>query len=1184
MKRTVLAMTQEEFDLSEKKGFPEISVECVELEFVKEELRQGSFTISDRFGIEGYVYSSDSRMKVLSESFEGKECEIQYEFDSTGMEPGDKVEGFFHIISNKGEYSVTFTVTREIEYPYSSMGPIKNLFHFANLAKTEWPEALQLFYSNEFLNIFSENEIQYKGIYRGLSRDVGNEENMDEFLVAAKKKSRLGFDVTSRKIEIENPTERTRREITVNAGGWGFLSLEVSSSEKFIELEKNKYTCEDFLGSSCKIGYFVNPDKLIKGKNICTLTIKAPGNRINIEIVINKNPKNVQDSGQYKWDRTTAEITRDYISFRLGKMEMAEWLKTSEAKISQLSGRDERNIVAQLYHTQLLFAAGRIQDAAWVLDRIKEYMDEEKQEKEVYAYYLYLTTLVNTDTEYVNKIAHKVRKMYNKNSESSRLAWIMIYLQEDLCFKPEKRWEFLKEQYRIGSSSPVLYIEALQILWKNPSLLTELSDYETAVLNFAYKQKYLSLEVGERIQFLVGREKEFKPLFFNIMELCYKENPTREMLQTICSYLMKGNCTGEKYLHWYEDAIKKDLRITRLYEYYMSSIPEGYTGEIPKMVLMYFAYQNNLDYSKMAFLYEYVFRNSYKYQEIAVSYEEHVMEFLKNCLSKGRCNSSLMYLYKRFITADILEPQLAHNLVPMLFMCEINSPSPKYTNAILSYDRLIGETKYAFTNGKTFIPIYCEDFVILYEDEDGKRYYEDSFTKPEYIINNERLTNCVRALVPDRLGLIMNTCCPNGKEYVIDEDTVFGFERIVESEKVTSTFKKDVLINLVNYYFRNDQIRKLDEFMLGVKPEMLNSSQRSECIHVLVSRGLYDTAFLWTCRFGPEYVSEKILLRLCSRLLERRDFEEDEKLLNLCAYVFRKDKYDQNVLTYLSSYLNSDTRELRNLYKTTLSFGVDAYSLLERILVQTLYTGAYVSDGMSLYEEYVRANGSSSVMKAYLSKTAFDYFVSEGIVDESIFKQIEKLYREKEELNRVTRLALLKYYSTLEPEDRNEEIIRDYVIRELKKGVVFPFFANFVDVIPELIRFTDRSFVEYRGNSQSRVIMHYSIEHENGKETEYRKEEMDNLYGGIFVKDFILFCGESIQYYITEEGDNSEQLTQSSVLTATEKDLSSGNWRYSVLNDAIISRDMSDYETAGEIVFEYMQSDYLARNIFRIGE
>ena len=62
--------------------------------------------------------------------------------------------------------------------------------------------------------------------------------------------------------------------------------------------------------------------------------------------------------------------------------------------------------------------------------------------------------------------------------------------------------------------------------------------------------------------------------------------------------------------------MERNLRITRLYEYYMMSVSLDYDGPLPKMVLMYFAYQCDLHYEITAYLYAYVYRHREEMTEI----------------------------------------------------------------------------------------------------------------------------------------------------------------------------------------------------------------------------------------------------------------------------------------------------------------------------------------------------------------------------------------------------------------------------------------------------------------------------------------------------------------------------------------------------------------------------------------
>ena len=122
---------------------------------------------------------------------------------------------------------------------------------------------------------------------------------------------------------------------------------------------------------------------------------------------------------------------------------------------------------------------------------------------------------------------------------------------------------------------------------------------------------------------------------------------------------MRGNRTDEECIHWYEDAIKAEIRITQLYEFYMESIPADYKEVLPQMVLMYFAYQNHLDYDKMALLYVNVFDYRAMFPEVVASYENTIEDFLKEQIYKGRINKNLIKLYKKYLKPEMFDEALA---------------------------------------------------------------------------------------------------------------------------------------------------------------------------------------------------------------------------------------------------------------------------------------------------------------------------------------------------------------------------------------------------------------------------------------------------------------------------------------------------------------------------------------------
>ena len=89
---------------------------------------------------------------------------------------------------------------------------------------------------------------------------------------------------------------------------------------------------------------------------------------------------------------------------------------------------------------------------------------------------------------------------------------------------------------------------------------------------------------------------------------------------------------------------------------------------IPKIVLMYFAFDSNLDSLHNSFLYAYVYRNKEQYPELYLSYKEQIERFVVFQILKGKNNKYLAYLYKNLITPVMITEETAKGLATALFV------------------------------------------------------------------------------------------------------------------------------------------------------------------------------------------------------------------------------------------------------------------------------------------------------------------------------------------------------------------------------------------------------------------------------------------------------------------------------------------------------------------------------------
>lgn len=1183
MKRIVLSMAEENYDFSVNNGNIGFSTDRIEFVFASDEIRSGSFDVfcQSESPMIGICHSNNPRMKVSNPQFKGFDATIEFEFDSTGLEEGDVCEGEFILLTNKGEYTLPFVCAKEISYVNSTLGHIKNLFHFANLAQADWAEAVNVFYSNAFLSILTGNDAKYRNLYRGLSEIVLNEQNMDEFLVAIKKKERLSYSFTTTEISVVNPQDEMSKAIQVHKNSWGYISIDVSSEGNFIYIPKNHFTYEDFVGDDLNIEFRILPEFCLNGRNYGKVIIDTPQGQEVITIKIDKNRKDVTKLENYNFKKILDELFRLYLDFSFDRISQEEWCQQSMDLAERIIGTKEHNIISKLFQAQISVISNRKEDAIWFLNQVSETIDKDRYSDETYGYYMYISSLISRDADTVAKALRMIKKFLAKDPGNSILAWLILYLTEEFYTKTDRKLEFLIEQFRTGNNSPLLYIEGLNIYNENPSLLIKLDEYEEAVLRFGLKYKAISANLGERIQFLVSREKDYKQIWFDIMKYQYAYMPSKELLNTINVYLCKGNKIGPEYFDWYSQGIYAELRITRLYEFYMDCLSLDYDKDLPQMVMMYFAYQNNLDYRKKAFLYKNVLTRKTKYPEIAVSYRDNLESFCKEQIALKHINDDLLYLYAKVLNPGFVTEDIANECVTLQFMRRITVPEG-VKKVVLIHEKIVGEQSYKPENNVVFCPIYSKDFCLFYEDEDGDRKIVPEENISEAILNNPMLLDKISHLVSQKIGLIL---CRIEGEYdfqSVTEDNVFDYERLLGSEVVTYSFKKNIIKNLMNFYYDNDYNTELEDLLSKVKPEIFEGSEKNDFLRILIARGMYDTAFNILSEYGPEHIEGKYVLRLVSRLLERTDFDENDRMTAYCQYIYRKGKYDQNILTYLADNFEGTAKELRTLLKDSEEFGIDTFLLLENIIIQLLFTNSFCGEKVKYLKDYISLTGSSGLESAFLSRCAYDYFVSDVITDDYIFQRIERNILEDEEVSRISRLALAKYYSLLEPKLWNKVLIERIINDELEKKVCFPFFMIFESFVAKLQSYSDFSFVEYKGNSESHVVIHYCIEHDDGQATAYKKEEMNRLYDGIFVKPFILFCGDTVQYYITEEHNNREQLTQSSILVRPESDSLSKPWRFTTLNDCIVAKQMSDYVTVENDYLSYIEKDYLTKELFKV--
>lgn len=1147
---------------------------------------EGSFRLIGKAGhvTNGYIYTSDSRMECLTREFFGTGEEIGYLFHGKGMETGDVLQGSFYVVSNQGEYELPFVVMAVAKTLSTSLGPMKNLFHFANLAKSSWAEAVQLFYRPGFESIFENSDRKYRTLYRGLSKYYGNERNVEEFLIAIHKKQKVNYIIDEDKLRLTDIEEGIgRHEVLLTKNGWGYSLLQVEVEGAFLSVDKTTLSDDDFLGNRCIFYYYVNHDKLHKGINYGKLRFYNDFMETSVPVEVKIEDEDYKKDLLYrKKKELLVHMMEYYGAFRMRKIGTKTWLAKNYEIVDEWTEADQTDPEPKLYRAHLLITEGRENEAGGVLDQARNAILQSRDlDHAVWCYYLYLSTLRGKDERYVNQIAEEVASSYERDPRNWRLGWLLLYLAPEYNISYAKKWMFIREQFERGCNSPVFYIEALLLIRAEPSLFMELGEFEMQMLRYAAKHELMTDEIVMQLHYLVPRKKEQAERILEILKESYEKRPDLETLQNICTLLIRANRRGAADFPFYAAGVEENLRITKLYEYYMYSLDMEELVRLPKVVYMYFAYHNNLDWEHSAYLYASLLRFKEDLPDLYEKERFHIQEFVIQMIKQGLINRHLAFLYKKVVSGEVMLEEAGEKLASLLFSVRVKTADTRMRKLILLYAKETAERSVTLTDGQAILPLYGEEYTLLLEDGLGNRYVPGEEFETERLLVDETLLGQAKERDFRTIPLQIYLC---GRDLAgITAANIGRYEQIFESGEVMAEYKRTIVSGMAKYYYDSDKMEELDGFLDRVSPALLDAPRRGELIWYLTLRDKLETAVAWIREYSVNGVEPKILLRLASKMIQYANWTKEDTLLAVCLYAFRRGKSDPVTLAYLMEHCEGSTKMLRDIWKRAAEKELDVHSFSEKILVQMLYSGCFVGEVADIFRKAIGKEADLSLEKAFLTKCCYEYFVRDRMTEPVFLEELGRLFRLGEPMQKVCMLAYTRYYAENRHKIRTEteKNLREGISGLLEEGVILPYFLEFTDICPPVRRFCDQTVLEHRTKPGRRVFLYYMLE--SGEE-DYRKAEMREIYEGVFSGAFVLFFGEKLLYYIVEEygteNGTKEEITGSGSIARSDLEIDIPGSRFQIVNDIVIAEALQDYDTVDQMLAEYEKTDAMQKELF----
>lgn len=1158
------------------------SEETIDLSVIEGRSEAGSFVIesTNQIKICGIVYSTNPRMECLNPHFEGEKVRIRYQFNSKGLTEGDTCEGKFVIVCNQIEYSLSFCARITRLYAEASTGAVKSLDDFTRLAASNWDEAYHLFYNRNFLNTIPYDNVYERLTYEGFACARPSGQNMEEFLIGVNKKQPVSISVDKSEEIFMASKEPQSGCFTITKDNWGYTEIRLRTDCEFIKLSKPVLTLDDFIGKTYLYEYIIDASAMHAGRNFGRIYIDGVYQSFTIDITagVRDDDGSISDIAVTKdIKECMVGIMELYTSFRLKRIVTGVWANETISILNHLHALVPDEHMYELMKAQAFIINRQRQEAKWILDDFKHSNPDKKAP--IWGYYLYLMTLLEREPSYVDNMTHEVELIFYENPDSVLLFWVLLFLRDQYFDDSAGKLKDIKYWVLRGCSSPYLYIEAYYLISQDPYLIKELSVFELRILSWAVKEKALTKELAGAIFEAVDLAGGFDNRVYELLTAAYEICPEAEYVGIICSYLIKGHKNDTCFHKWFELGIENKLRLTGLYESYLLTMDDRQISPVPKIIQMYFSFDNKLPYRKLAVLYNNIIAAKETEPEVYHKYRKAMGRFAMDQAQLRHIDDNLAVLYEDMLELGFINEELSAAFSDIIYTHKLIVFDKRIVRAIIYQNEMKEPQIVPVTDQCAYFELFSNDYVILFEDSRGYRYVKSISYRLQRLMDAEKYLDRCISLSPDRPQYIVSHF-KHVRDYSdFTKDDLKLFKPVFYSESFSDSYKAVMGYRILKYCQLHDYEDYVRPFLQSINFDTLQKDARKYLIDMLVSNRLYEKAYDMAMEYGIDMLAAASKVVLCENALKVQHVDDDF-MVQLAISAFKTGKYSDLVLKYLCENYTGPTDELINLWHAADKFSISSMKLDERILEQGIYTQIEPEKISDIFMEYYKRAGNEKLILAYISLVAHGYLHSGGCKADFIFDIIEKRFIGNRTLNDACQLALLKHFAEKTDITQAELEIEDTLLKYyIYNNMYFGFFARLDYRLLEKYFLYDKAFLQYESTPGTHVVLHYSRD-EDGEE--FNSEDMVEMYDGIYVKTFVIFFGELIRYYITEEHDNSIEVKESNRLTCNNIPGDNDHSRYNLINEMIISDTLSDETTLKSNINEYKRLDAATKQLFKL--
>lgn len=1157
---------------------------------VKREIFIGS---ENGLNVKGFVYSSSIRVRIPNDNntFGGLRNHIVYEVDTSFLSAGDEIDGSFYLVTNCGEKEIPYLFHVDLASSGRILGNLNTAKDFLEVAEHDMDTALRLLEYQDFIEAPFMQDMHTRAIYDGLKGHGSRQNFMEEFLVALGVKNPIRLMIEDGKKVYDNPGRLLEDSITIRNDTWGYLYLEASVDGDFIHLPKKSATQADFKDGTLRLPFNILSERLHAGRNYGAVLIKTARGITKIPVEATLSSKSA-DAERAAFREELKEYLELRLEYESGMYEDALILNQMQKELDLMKMTSE-NLLLPLLQAEIYVLTGRQDKACLILDEVRDrVLAKRLEQKELYCFYQYLQVKIWNDHEQKDSLIRLLQKYCSDEDRGQNdfmLYLMLLKVNEELFENPVTVLISMEQEFKDGCHSPFLYVECLKLLEKEPGFLRNMARFELHALHFGSKRGMMSRELALAAAKALNSAKGFKELYLKLLCTLYEKYPEQEILSSICSMMIKGNCRGNRYFEWYDKSIKAGISLTRLYEYFLYSLPGDYGKLLPREVLLYFSYATELDAHSRSVLYRNILSYTKRDSDIYRLYERAIEQFALEQLFAGRINSRLAVIYKHMIYKELIDTQMAKSLPVVLKSNRISCRDAAMRYMVVRHEELMTEDAYPLHDGVAYVPLFSERDIILFQDAYGNRYLNIRYDRTPAMEEVDELLECCFEVYPDHPVLFVNACYEAMEKEELSEDNAALLELADQKMKLHPLFRSRIMSSIVKYYkkmvdesedgTRNNSVA----YLLCLDKDSLTRQERSGVCETLIRQNYYSEAYEMICRYGTEGIQVKRLLKLCTKMVLQNLFDEDDRLLHLAYQVFLEEKNDSVILDYLCEHFNGTVDQMYQVLMQGIKEHVETYDLEERLVAQMLFTGG--TEKMDrVFELYAsRKKTSENVVKAYFTVKSVEYFLYDRTTEDKVFAYLEAAVNnsvEKDKVPDIYLLALTKYYSTLPAlSDEQRELCQSVVDVLIEAGMIFAYFKDLAKFIMIPGNILDKEIIEYHGNKETKPYLRLRILPE---EEEYHYEDMRPVYKGIYIREKVLFEGEIMEYQILEDENGERKKVAEGSISCREVTTRTPGNRFACLNEISLSLELKNEAALREQMEEYLKKDAAVAALFSL--